>query len=170
VDRDLLFVAPFLLMHPPYHPHHSSDASCACECVSCVCAVFSAYLTGVGLLSGTYYKKSLGTPAVCNPLPLLLSRPPASPSLLRSTFLAIPLSLSFAHSRLPSLFLLVLRCALPRSVVVVVQWLAAGATALGGVSTIYHYNRFQYYRGLSNTYPFFKHDFPRKDYKGIDAE
>jgi len=49
-------------------------------------------------------------------------------------------------------------------------WLYGGAIALGSVSTVYHYNRFKYYHRLSHRYPFFKHDFPRKDYKGIDAE
>ena len=50
------------------------------------------------------------------------------------------------------------------------MWLSSGAALLGTASAGYHYRRWAYYHELSHRYPFFKHDFPRKDYKGIDAE
>jgi len=48
-------------------------------------------------------------------------------------------------------------------------WLYCGTMFVGAVSAAYHYGRTRYYHKLSHRYPFFKHDFPRKDYKGIDA-
>jgi hypothetical protein len=45
-------------------------------------------------------------------------------------------------------------------------WLGAAALGAGLGSIAFHYNQYKYLHTKSWRYPFFKHDFPRKDYKG----